>query len=342
MNSLLAVDVGGGTQDILLYEPNKPLENCIQMVLPSPTLLVAQAVRRATAAAKPVYLYGRIMGGGPSTKAIKDHLSKGLSVYAAPEAALTLHDNPENVRKMGVVVTDHRPEDAVAIRTGDLDVPMLERMLAEVGQAMPGLIAVAVQDHGYSPHESNRIFRFRMWEQFMASGGALSDLSYTQVPAVFTRMQAVTAEAPGALVMDTCGAALLGALTDERVMAAAQRGVVAVINLGNQHTFAALVRQNRVLGLFEHHTAMMTVEKVRQFLTGLCAGKLTNTEIQEDNGHGCLPPQSPVTPELVVVTGPRRGLLASENYYFAAPQGNMMLMGCFGLVAAARADEDFR
>ncbi len=39
---ILAIDIGGGTQDILLYEEGKPIENCVQMILPSPTQLVAQ------------------------------------------------------------------------------------------------------------------------------------------------------------------------------------------------------------------------------------------------------------------------------------------------------------
>lgn len=337
MEKILAIDIGGGTQDILLFDPDKPLENCIQLILPSPTRLVAQKIGQATAQKDPVFLYGRLMGGGPATKAVREHLQEGLAVFATPEAALTVHDNPEQVKELGVIITDDPPGNAVHVRTGDLDKEMLARILAEAKEDLPDRFAVAVQDHGYSPHESNRIFRFRMWERFMAGGGSLSGLAYEEIPAYFTRMLAARRDAPGALLMDTCGAALLGALTDETVKNAAGSGVVAVINLGNQHTFAALVHRRQILGLFEHHTGKLTADTVQRYLQRLVTGELTNEEVQADGGHGCVPPGYAVRPELVVVTGPRRGLLSSvKGCYFAAPQGNMMLMGCFGLLEATR------
>ncbi|MBT9168889.1 MAG: hypothetical protein DDT19_02239 [Syntrophomonadaceae bacterium] len=335
MDSLLAVDVGGGTQDILLYEQGKPLENCIQLVLPAPTVLVGRKINLATSLGKAVFLCGRTMGGGPSTKAIKEHLAAGFPVYATTESALTIHDNLEKVQEMGVILTTDKQEEAEAVRLADLDLLLLEQILAKVGYTLPAQIAVAVQDHGYSPRQSNRIFRFKLWDKFMSDGGKLSDLAYQTVPSMFTRMQAIKLDLPDALLMDTCGAALLGALTDRVVRDAAEKSTVAVLNLGNQHSFAALVHQEHVLGLFEHHTALMTAEKVRRYLERLCGATLTNQEVQDDGGHGCIPPEKPVRAGLIVVTGPRRALLSAGDYYFAAPQGNMMLMGCFGLIAAA-------
>jgi len=38
---LLAIDVGRGTQDILVYEPGRAVENSMKLVLPSPTVVVA-------------------------------------------------------------------------------------------------------------------------------------------------------------------------------------------------------------------------------------------------------------------------------------------------------------
>ncbi|MBS4008508.1 MAG: DUF1786 domain-containing protein [Clostridium sp.] len=339
MDSLLAVDVGGGTQDILLYEQDKPLENCIQLILPSPTVLVGRKINLATSQGKAIFLFGRTMGGGSSTKAIKAHLASGFPVYATTEAAQTIHDNLEKVEKMGVILTTGKPKEAEAVRLADLDLLMLEEILQKVGYALPAQIAVAVQDHGFSPCESNRILRFRLWEKFMSDGGKLQKLAYQTVPSVFTRMQAIKLDVPGALLMDTCGAALLGALSDSVVRNTVEKGVVAVLNLGNQHSFAALVHQDCVLGLFEHHTALMTAEKARGYLARLCGATLTNQEILDDGGHGCVPPKKPVKAELIVVTGPRRSLLSARDYYFAAPQGNMMLMGCFGLIAAAESLE---
>lgn len=340
MSKLAAIDIGGGTQDILIYDSDKTLENCIQLVLPSPTRIVAGKIARATEAGRPVFLHGRVMGGGPSTKAIREHLSRGLSVAATPDAALTIHDDLEKVQSMGIILSEEAPRDAVSIRTGDVDTALLSAILESVDEALPARFAVAVQDHGYSPGESNRIFRFRLWEEFMAGGGKLSGLVYREVPSHFTRMRAAEQEAPGALLMDTCGAALLGALTDGHVRKYAEEFAVTVVNLGNQHTFCAIVTGERVLALFEHHTGSMTKEKLELYVDKLKTGELTDEQVRRDGGHGCVPPVSAVSTGLTVATGPRRSLLQGSDCYFAAPQGNMMLMGCFGLVRAAELTRD--
>jgi len=77
---ILAIDVGMGTQDILLYDDEKRIENCYKMVLPSPTLRLAERVRSANG--KEIFLTGRVMGGGHLTRAVKEHLRKGGHVYA--------------------------------------------------------------------------------------------------------------------------------------------------------------------------------------------------------------------------------------------------------------------
>ena len=68
-NTLIAIDVGRGTQDILVYEPGRVIENSIKLVLPSPTVIVAERIREATAAGRPVFLEGFLMGGGANTRA---------------------------------------------------------------------------------------------------------------------------------------------------------------------------------------------------------------------------------------------------------------------------------
>ena len=39
---ILAIDVGTGTQDIMIYDTTKELENAIKLVLPSPHLYISQ------------------------------------------------------------------------------------------------------------------------------------------------------------------------------------------------------------------------------------------------------------------------------------------------------------
>src|ERR671919_1788650 len=64
---ILAIDVGAGTQDVLLYDPAREPENSLKLVLPSQTQIVAARVREATAAKLPVHLRGVLMGGGASS-----------------------------------------------------------------------------------------------------------------------------------------------------------------------------------------------------------------------------------------------------------------------------------
>ena len=66
---------------------------------------------------------------------------------------------------------------------------------------------------------------------------------------------------------------------------------------------------------------------------------MSNEEIFQDGGHGCA-----VDPNFsrkrgfrfIAITGPQRSLAEGLGYYMAAPYGDMMLAGCFGLVAALK------
>jgi uncharacterized protein (DUF1786 family) len=39
---ILAIDIGAGTQDILLFDSNKKIENCISLVLPTPSKFISE------------------------------------------------------------------------------------------------------------------------------------------------------------------------------------------------------------------------------------------------------------------------------------------------------------
>lgn len=334
----LAIDVGGGTQDILLWKPDVPLENCIKMVLPSQTTVVATRIRRCTLRGVPIFLTGNLMGGGACVWAIQEHLRNGYPVYAEVEAALTIYDNLDRVRAMGVTLVDEPPaDDSYTLYMTDVDLEALARALAVFEVELPELYAVAVQDHGFSPHGSNRLFRFKQWRDFLDLGGSLDKLWYTEPPAYLTRMRAVQCDLPGALVMDTGAAAIVGALCDSRAAEKTEKGLT-VLNLGNQHAVASLVIDSRIVGIYEHHTGCLTPAKLHDHLSRFRQGRLSDQEVFDDQGHGCV-----VLPEVsemsnfstVFVTGPRRSLAESLEYYFAVPYGDMMLSGCFGLIRAA-------
>ncbi len=335
---VLAIDIGGGTQDILLYDEDKTMENCFKLVLPSQTVIVANRIRKATEQGKNICLTGGLMGGGACVGAITGHLQKGYKVFSFPEPAKTIKDNLEVVRARGIVIVDQVPTQTEEIYMTDVDLNSLERALSLFDVDLPENIAVAVQDHGENLKLSNRVFRFQHWQDFVQTGGGLSNLTYLDPPSYLTRMGAIKKQIPNAILMDTGPAAVRGALLDEQVLAQVHKGVT-IVNIGNQHTIALLVKGSRVYGLFEHHTKFMTTNKLKELIEALQSGSLRNSQVFDTNGHGAVIHEDYLDQEtfsFVAVTGPNRNLVEKLDYYRAAPFGDMMISGCFGLVDALK------
>ena len=61
---ILAVDVGTGTQDVLLFDTEKEPENALKLVMPSPTVMLARAIDETTAAGHDLLLTGVQAGPG--------------------------------------------------------------------------------------------------------------------------------------------------------------------------------------------------------------------------------------------------------------------------------------
>src|SRR5881409_2147931 len=120
---VLAVDVGTGTQDILLFESGKTIENCFKMVMPSPTVIVAERIRKATERRQPILLTGVTMGGGPCHWAARDHALAGYKVAVTSEAGRTFDDDLTMVEQMGFEIID---EEAAAARAEDPDLLHVE------------------------------------------------------------------------------------------------------------------------------------------------------------------------------------------------------------------------
>ncbi|MFH1058596.1 MAG: DUF1786 family protein [Pseudomonadota bacterium] len=338
LNSLMALDVGGGTQDLLVWRADQAVENAVKMVLPAPTQVAAARIRAARARGKAVHLHGFLMGGGAMHRAISEHIEHGLGVSATPEAAASLADDLARVRAQGVAIAETAPAGAVMVFTTDLDLIALRQACGLFEVALPERLALAVCDHGFSPGFSNRKFRFRMWERFLAAGGFLADLISDRPDPSLTRFSALKEQAPSALCMDTAAAAAWGALQDPVVAGQAREGVC-VVNLGNMHTVAFLVRAGLVLGIYEHHTGCLDALTLSDHVRRFMRGNLGDDEVFASQGHGCArraeAPQGHDWP--VALTGPRRALAAGLGWRVAAPHGDVMLSGCFGLVAAAQA-----
>jgi len=336
-DAILAIDIGGGTQDILLWDPDQRLENCVKLVLPSPTRVAASKIRAVTARGRTLFLDGVVMGGGAVTSAVKSHLKAGLAVYATPEAALTFHDNLDYVRDMGVTIGKDAPQDAETVTLGDLDLAALAGAVAPFGVELPARVAVAVQDHGFAPHESNRLARFANLKSFLENGGTLADRVYLEPPAENTRMWAIKRAAPGALLMDTGTAAIMGALLDSTVAQWRDTGVLA-LNLGNAHTMAAIVKGDAALALYEHHTSLLEPSLLRDHMGRFMRRELAHEEIFRSMGHGVAYASGFAGADTlpVAVTGPQRVLARGMDCHLASPFGDMMLSGSFGLVAGAK------
>ena len=340
---LLCLDIGTGTQDVLLLDTTQLVENTIQMVLPSPTVLTAQKIQIATARGDPIVLVGETMGGGPCTRALRKHLGAGLRVYATPQAACTFNDDLEEVASWGVQLVSPdeaaRLQEGTVIRVRDVALDVLEKALScwDISLALD-VVAVAVQDHGAAPPgESDRLFRFQQLEQLLQKNSSLESFIFTstELPDSLTRMHAVVRSLEGKfplILMDTGAAAVLGASLDKIVAAHSHR---LVVNLGNSHTLAFHLAGAKVLGLFEHHTSALSLSRLELLLDKLVSGELRSAEVWEEGGHGSLILEKGRNP-FVTATGPRGSLLASSrlNPYFAAPFGSMMLVGCFGLARA--------
>jgi uncharacterized protein (DUF1786 family) len=337
---VLAIDVGAGTQDVLVYDASLEPENCPKLVLPSQTRVVGQRIRAATAERRPVHLTGTLMGGGASSDAAKAHLAAGLPLSATPSAARTLHNDLARVEAMGVALVDGPPPGAAVVELKDVDLPALGAALAPFGVELPATVAVAVQDHGHRPGAGNNEVRFEYLNGLLTDGGDLARTVYRDPPPGMTRMAAVRAAVPDAYLMDTGAAAVLGALGDPAVAAAAGTEGAILVNVGNMHTFACLVKGRRLFGLFEHHTGGMTPQLIGELVERLRGGTLDpDTFRREFDGHGAAldPAYRDEGPfRFVAVTGPNRRLARPLGYHEAAPHGDMMLAGAYGLVEGVR------
>lgn len=337
---MIAIDVGAGTQDMLIYEPGIPYENLIKLVLPSQTQIVGRRIRQATAAEAPVHLTGTIMGGGASSEAVNAHLAAGLPVSATHSAARTMHNDLVRVEAMGIELRETAPAGATVIELSDIDPNGLRAGLAQFGVELPEVAAVAVQDHGYRPGAGNNEVRFDFLQSLISGGGRLESMVFTLPPAGMTRMAGVQETWPGAWLMDTGTAAVMGALGDPVVREAAEGRGAILVNVGNMHTFATLIREKRLYGLFEHHTGGIDAATIARLVDGLRDATLDPTTFrQQFDGHGAAFDDAyrDLAPfQFVAVTGPNRGIARGLGYHEAAPHGDMMLTGAFGLVDAVR------
>ena len=349
---ILTVDIGTGTQDILLYDSNLDIENGFKLVLPSPTMMIHRRLKQALLARRPILLTGHQMGGGPSAWAIEEYARAGIPVYMTPNAATTLNDELDKVEKLGIKIVSEDEANSLrskveSLELKDFDFKLISKTFADYGVSLNdlGAIAVAVFDHGNAPAGvSDRQFRFDYLDERIRKHNSLSSFAFlsSNIPKIMTRLQSV-ADSAGELpcplvVMDTAPAAILGANFDPTVM---KRERKIIVNVGNFHTLAFRLGDG-IEGVFEHHTGEIDLPKLERYIRALADGSLKHQDIFDDMGHGALvygtnPFEFGKDEFDVVVTGPRRSMFMNHptlKPYFSVPFGDMMIAGCFGLLAA--------
>lgn len=335
---ILAIDIGAGTQDILLFDSEKNIENCTSLVLPTPSRILAEKIKKIEG---DLFIRGDTVGGGSIGRAIGLHLKKGYRVVMEESSAYSVRNDLDEVKSFGIEVGDTAdPDHFQELQISEIDLPRLQNFLVQVGEDFSfDAIAVAVQDHGVAPRGvSDRIFRFETMEKMLRKDNRPEAFHFTEdnVPDYFLRMKsAVKAtrrfSSLPVLVMDTSFSAILGCVDEIR-------GPSLVVNVGNGHTIAALLIHGKIEGLYEHHTHRLTPEKLEKHLQRFSRGELRGQEVYDDDGHGAIT----LTPFLgdppVRVTGPNRGLFkgTSFKFSFAAPGGSTMMTGPIGLIKAAQ------
>ena len=335
---ILAIDVGTGTQDIMIYDTEKELENSIKLVLPSPHLYISQQIRETE---NDIYFTGEIMGGGKIKKSLLEHMEKGYKVVMEPTCAKTIRDNIEQVKSLGIEIADENKDyaDYTKIKLGDINIKKLSEFLLGYDLDLDfDEIAIAVQDHGYNENMGDRDFRFEKIRQKVSHPISPLEFGFKEdMPEYFTRMQAVRRQIKDEgieklpLVMDTKFASIAGMCYDE---VASRLDSFIVIDIGNGHTTAASIENGKIQGVFEHHTSSLTGESLERYIKRLASGEITHEEVHEDFGHGAHV-LNPITEiEKVIVSGPKRELIEKTNldWHHAAPGGDVMMTGTIGLI----------
>ena len=346
------MDIGSGTKDILLYDERKSLENCIKMILPSPTTVYATKVNEATKSGINLLITGDTIGGGKMTSSILNHLENGLEVYMYKKVAYSIRNDIDEVKSYGIKIIDgdKLPESfhGKILEINEVNINDLHEFLLNFNEDLSDVdvVAIAVQDHGIPPKGmSNRKFRIDFIRKRIVKNPNLESLAFIEddIPNNFLRMksaiQASKRELPESkvLVMDTSLVALKGCSLDPAVV---KDNIILAVNFGNEHTLAAILIGNIVTGMMEHHTELLTTKEIASFLKKFISGELTNKEIYDNGGHGAFYTSKfhKTKIDSIVVTGPNRNLIknAGLDYFFATPAGDMMMTGPIGLVEISK------
>ncbi|HNR11862.1 MAG TPA: DUF1786 family protein [Thermodesulfobacteriota bacterium] len=344
MKPIVAVDIGAGTTDVLVWNPDNG--ESYKAVAMSP---IRRLSRIITAGQGPLLITGSLMGGGYLAQAVTER-SKRDTIYMTPDAGRTIKDDLDQVMQKGICIVSEA--EAVEIRHresidhvefGDVSPSGLRNLLAELGVAWDfALVAGAVQDHGVAPESVNSLdFRHEVMKGRLDADPRPESCLFSdgEIPAYLTRMKATAAllrqlPAEKVFMMDTGIAAIMGASLDPRVQHCKS---MIVADIGNSHTLAAVVQEGVIGGLFEYHTGSITGRRMDELLVKLGNGDLNHRGVVAEGGHGAYIREVPGFEQIeeIVVTGPRRAEILKDmslSVLEGAPLGDTMMTGTAGLL----------
>lgn len=344
---ILSIDVGKGTEDVICWDGQSPIENSIQLVLPSTAQLLKDKISKLISPQVPLYFTGDTIAGEPWHKVVYDHCAKFPgTIIMDYQAARSLRYNLNQVRSRGIHVVEDigtpPPERTISLEDiyWERLIPLLN--LSGISASEIETVLLCSQDHGEpaDPERSARDFRMTEIYRRLDASGDLCDLMMDakQVPPSFPRLQSMSQHAshqfPHAdiYVMDSSPAVILGTMEGS--------GNEVIINVGNGHTVVMLIENGIVIAVYEHHSGFINREKIKGHVQKLLLGNLSHNEILEEHGHGVYRRSSASNPEnySIKVIGPNRMKISGLGE-FSHPGGNMMMAGPLGLLRAFLSQE---
>jgi len=344
MSRILAMDIGAGTQDILIFDTDT--QEHFKIVMESPTRIIGKMIAGLD---EDLFVFGETMGGGPVTKSLKKQIRK-RKIYITPRAAATIHNDLKKVEDQGFILVDGDQnafpelENLFKVELGDLDKTRLENLLDAMSIPREfDFLLLALQDHGFSPcGVSNLDFRNHFFAQRIEENPVPEHFLYSsnELPKFFTRMHASlrlarALPAKEIFIMDSGMAAILGASQDEST-----RGIdtFLVLDIATSHTLGAIIDKGEIAGFFEYHTRDITQKKIEELIVRLAEGDISHQKILEEGGHGAYLRKAPGFSSIkaFIATGPKRSLLKNSSFdiRFGSPLGDNMMTGTIGLVEA--------
>ncbi len=332
---IVGIDVGKGTEDVLIHQVGSSFENSIQLVLPSMTQLITERIRKYTG--KELRIAGDLMAGEPWHKLVYD---RDVPVYMTKSAAMSLKYDLDYVRTKGITVLDEINDPNIIL--SDVGWARLKGILesSDISPDQIRYLLLCAQEHGHAPKgESSKDFRMKqVWGDQPSLESRL--MKGDQVSPAFPRFQSLVNAAlrefphldkDTVFIMDSAAAVLLGAINPD--------AEELVVNIGNGHVSAIHHRFGDLLYVYEGHTGRFHAEEFLADVSAVYQGTLTHQDVVAKGGHGLKifnldavlhnnPPSS------LVVLGPNRHKLPSDLCTYVHPIGNMMMAGPFGLIRA--------